>query len=122
MVRFLKHLGGGLILNFLDIVALQEFLAICRSSRGHFYTFGAYRAYLERHEPGENLHRFYAMQVSRVMFGFWVLTRRWGKTGAHTVTSIIASYDSEAEATEELETECRAKRKLGYLTLIPQIF
>lgn len=36
--------------------------------------------YLERHDPDENLHRFYQMLVAPGVFGDW--SREWGRAGS----------------------------------------
>ena len=70
--------------------------------------------YLERHDPDENLHRFYVLQISRDLFGLWVLTRVWGRAGAKSGQSIITSYKSKTEAAAQLEEVSGEKRKRGY--------
>ena len=42
--------------------------------------------WLERHDDEINLHRFYATEISRDLFGTWLLTRRWGRVGRGDVS------------------------------------
>ena len=37
--------------------------------------------HLERREPARNIQRFYAITVTRTLFGAWALVREWGRIG-----------------------------------------
>ena len=37
--------------------------------------------HLERREPARNRQRFYAITVTRTLFGSWALVREWGRIG-----------------------------------------
>ena len=37
--------------------------------------------HLERREPARNRQRFYAITVTRTLFGAWALVREWGRIG-----------------------------------------
>jgi len=36
---------------------------------------------LERREPARNRQRFYAITVTRTLFGSWAMVREWGRIG-----------------------------------------
>jgi predicted DNA-binding WGR domain protein len=36
---------------------------------------------LERREPARNIQRFYAITVTRTLFGSWAMVREWGRIG-----------------------------------------
>lgn len=36
---------------------------------------------LTRIDPPNNVHRFYRMEIVRVLFGDWSLVREWGRIG-----------------------------------------
>jgi len=36
---------------------------------------------LERREPARNIQRFYAITVTRTLFGSWAIVREWGRIG-----------------------------------------
>jgi predicted DNA-binding WGR domain protein len=36
---------------------------------------------LERREPARNIQRFYAISVTRTLFGSWAMVREWGRIG-----------------------------------------
>ncbi|WP_082885349.1 MULTISPECIES: WGR domain-containing protein [Methylomonas] len=69
--------------------------------------------YLERHDPSNNLHRFYALTVSPGIFSDWALVREWGRVGSPgTVRS--HSYHSKEEAIDEKNKVFLKKQKKGY--------
>lgn len=73
--------------------------------------------YLERHEPEDNIHRFYALDVSRDLFGLWLLVRRWGRvgrTGRQGGQSLTMSFAARGEAEREQARLLTAKSKRGY--------
>jgi predicted DNA-binding WGR domain protein len=37
--------------------------------------------HLERREPARNRLRFYAITVTRTLFGSWAMVREWGRIG-----------------------------------------
>jgi predicted DNA-binding WGR domain protein len=37
---------------------------------------------LTRSDPGQNMHRFYALQVTTTLFGEWALVAEWGRIGS----------------------------------------
>jgi len=36
---------------------------------------------LERCKPARNIQRFYAITVTRTLFGTWAMVREWGRIG-----------------------------------------
>ncbi|MCK0103904.1 WGR domain-containing protein [Pseudohalocynthiibacter sp. F2068] len=70
--------------------------------------------YLERHIDEDNLHRYYAVDIDRDLFGTWVLMRRWGRIGRHGGQSLTKSFPSETEAIAEQDAWQKAKLKRGY--------
>ena len=71
------------------------------------------KIYLERREPDENIHRFYAIEATRDLFGIWCVTRSWGRIGSHG-QSLIRSFDHELNAESEINALQRVKLKRGY--------
>jgi predicted DNA-binding WGR domain protein len=37
---------------------------------------------LTRSDPGQNMHRFYALQLTATLFGEWALVAEWGRIGS----------------------------------------
>lgn len=72
------------------------------------------RIYLQHHDPGKNLHRFYQMFVTPGIFGDWLLVREWGRAGSPG-TVRKDWFKSEEEAIAVQISLCNAKRKKGYL-------
>lgn len=71
--------------------------------------------YLERHEDDSNLHRFYALEVVRDLFGAWQLTRSWGRVGARQGQSLVVAFETESQAREKASSMSKAKVRRGYL-------
>lgn len=74
--------------------------------------------YLERHDPGKNLHRFYQLHVPPGLFGdwAWALVKEWSRVGSPgTVHKEWFTSEREAERTG-LEIS-RTKQKKGYQLL-----
>jgi predicted DNA-binding WGR domain protein len=69
--------------------------------------------YLERREPGENIHRFYEIDIGRDLFGVWCVTRRWGRIGT-TGRKLVSSFELELEALAESNRMSSEKAKRGY--------
>jgi len=72
-----------------------------------------YRLYVERHDPSQNMARFYAMAIEPTLFGDVCLTRRWGRIGA-VGQSKRHSFSGEAEAVQLFLELLRQKRGRGY--------
>lgn len=70
--------------------------------------------YLERHQTEDNLHRYYALEISRDLFGRWLLTRQWGRIGAKTGQNLTVSFDDENTAAVSLERTLQDKVRRGY--------
>lgn len=73
--------------------------------------------YLERHEPDQNMHRFYVTDVYRDMLGAWIFLRRWGRVGAREGQSRTVSFETQHEAKQAETTVCKAKARRGYQRL-----
>lgn len=71
------------------------------------------RIYLEKREPDKKMQRFYAMHVSRSIFGDWVLDREWGRIGSPG-TVREEWFDTEEEALAKESTIFTQKSKKGY--------
>jgi predicted DNA-binding WGR domain protein len=71
------------------------------------------RIYLERHDPDNNLHRFYQMFVVPGVFGDWSLVREWGRVGS-SGTVRKDWFDTEEEAREAGQKLQALKEKKGY--------
>jgi predicted DNA-binding WGR domain protein len=69
--------------------------------------------YLEMHDLGKNLHRFYQLHVTPGIFGDWALVREWGRVGSPG-TVRKDWFASEAEAINAGQKLCDAKQKKGY--------
>lgn len=72
-----------------------------------------YHIYIERTEPAKNMARFYAMQISRTLFGEACLTRTWGRIGRRG-QSKMHYFESEHEAVDQFLDLTRQKRNRGY--------
>ena len=69
--------------------------------------------YLERREPARNIQRFYAITVTRTLFGSWALVREWGRIGqGGTVRETWFETEGAARAAGEQWRERKEKR--GY--------
>ncbi|MDD5581490.1 MAG: WGR domain-containing protein [Methylobacter sp.] len=75
------------------------------------------RIYLERHDPDQNLHRFYYLHVTPGLFDDWSLVREWGRVGSPG-TVRKDWFDTEGEALAARQLLVDAKRKKGYRTLV----
>ena len=71
------------------------------------------RIYLERHEPEQNMQRFYSMHVVQTLFGEWALIREWGRIGSGG-TVREEWFDSEEGALTARNRLKTAKEKRGY--------
>ena len=68
---------------------------------------------LERREPARNIQRFYAISVTRTLFGSWALVREWGRIGqAGTVREMW--YETETAAIEAGAKAREQKERGGY--------
>lgn len=69
--------------------------------------------YLERHEPGKDVHRFYQLFVIPSLFGDWALIREWGRVGSPG-TVRKDWFDTETAAIVAREKLALQKQKKGY--------
>lgn len=72
-----------------------------------------YRLYIERHDPGQNMARFYALSIEETLFGQACLVRRWGRIGTRG-RMVQHSFNSEREAVGLFLQLLRTKRMRGY--------
>ena len=73
--------------------------------------------YLERREPAHHRQRFYAITVTRTLFGSWALVREWGRIGqGGTVRETWFATEGDAWAAGEqwrIRKEKRGYRAVG---------
>ncbi|MCY0097008.1 WGR domain-containing protein [Hoeflea ulvae] len=72
-----------------------------------------YHIYVERSEAAKNMARYYAMEISKTLFGETCLTRRWGRIGQRG-QSKMHHFECENEAVDLFLDLMRQKRKRGY--------
>ena len=72
--------------------------------------------HLERREPAHNRQRFYAITVTRTLFGSWALVREWGRIG-QPGTVRETWFETENAAIESGEQVRQRKEKRGYRTV-----
>jgi predicted DNA-binding WGR domain protein len=68
---------------------------------------------LERRDPARNMLRFYALLVTRGLFGEWGLSRVWGRIGKKGQIR-TEWFRTKEEAETALRKRARSKRKRGY--------
>lgn len=71
------------------------------------------KAHLEKHDPSQNIARYYRMSVLPNLFGEWTLHREWGRTGRGGQTRMDL-FQSQDEAEQGLLKIEAAKRKRAY--------
>ena len=71
------------------------------------------RVYLERHEPDQNIDRFYQLVVMPGIFDDWSLVREWGRVGSPG-TLRKDWFETEAESLAAAEKLLSQKQKKGY--------
>ena len=72
--------------------------------------------HLERREPARNIQRFYAITVTRTLFGSWAMVREWGRIG-QPGTVRETWFETEGEARAAGERWRMRKEKRGYRTV-----
>lgn len=72
-----------------------------------------YHIYIERTEAAKNMARYYAMEISKTLFGDTCLTRSWGRIGGRG-QSKMHHFKCENEAVDLFLDLMRQKRKRGY--------
>ena len=68
---------------------------------------------LERREPARNRQRFYAIIVTRTLFGLWAMVREWGRIG-QPGTVREAWFETEGAARAAGAQWRQRKEKRGY--------
>ncbi len=71
------------------------------------------RIYLEKRDADKNMQRFYAMYVTKTIFGDWALVREWGRIGSPG-TVRESWFDTQDEAKEAELKLLQTKQKRGY--------
>ena len=69
--------------------------------------------HLERREPARNIQRFYAITVTRTLFGSWALVREWGRIG-QPGTVRETWFETEGAAVEAGAKVQQRKERRGY--------
>jgi len=72
--------------------------------------------YLVRRESARNRQRFYAIAVTRTLFGSWALVREWGRIG-QPGTVRETWFETETAAIEAGERWRERKERRGYRAL-----
>jgi predicted DNA-binding WGR domain protein len=72
-----------------------------------------YFLYVERHDRARNMSRYYALEITRTLFGDICLTRRWGRIGT-TGQSKAHHFVDEMTAVELFLEMTAKKRARGY--------
>ena len=72
--------------------------------------------HLERREPARNIQRFYAITVTRTLFGSWALVREWGRIG-QPGTVRETWFETETAALDAGERWRERKERRGYRAL-----
>ena len=77
-------------------------------------------AYLEKHDPERNMHRFYRMSICRTLFGQFALIREWGRC-SNNVNVVAKSkkskeiwFSSRGMAVSALILQEKKKKNRGY--------
>ena len=70
-------------------------------------------AYLERHQPEKNMHRYYRLYVTPTLFGQYVLVRERGRIGKGGQRK-EDWFDTLEQACGERERLAVKKRRKGY--------
>ena len=70
--------------------------------------------WMERHDDADNIHRFYALDITRDLFGHWLQIRRWGRVGRGGGQRLVQSFETRADARSALQELIRAKFRRGY--------
>jgi len=69
--------------------------------------------HLERREPARNIQRFYAITVTRTLFGAWAMVRESGRIG-QPGTVRETGFETETAATGAGMKVRQRKEKRGY--------
>lgn len=67
----------------------------------------------ERREPARNRRRFYAITVTRTLFGSWALVREWGRIG-QPGTVRETGFATETAAIQAGTAMRQRKERRGY--------
>lgn len=70
-------------------------------------------ALLHRIEPARNMRRFYRLDLQPDLFGYWLLTREWGRIGGRGQLK-IDSFDQHEVAISSMELLYQKKLLRGY--------
>ena len=76
--------------------------------------------HLEQQRPDKNRFRFYALDISRDLFGRWIVIRRWGRIG-QSERHVALSFETMDAAQHHVTRICRQKERRGYVVLPRQL-
>jgi predicted DNA-binding WGR domain protein len=71
--------------------------------------------HLRRADPARNMCRFYRLDLQPDLFGRVMLTKQWGRVGAHG-RMMMESFESEELAVAALQRHAERKRRRGYMS------
>ena len=79
-------------------------------------------AYLEKHDPKQNMHRYYRLSITRTLFGHYALIREWGRCRTnclpfHNRQRKEEWYISRTTAFDRLLKIALIKQQKGYLLI-----
>ena len=69
---------------------------------------------LTRHDPAENMHRYYALDIQPDLFGSECLILEWGRIGRQGGEWRSIPFPTLEEARTALQQQQRAKQRKGY--------
>jgi predicted DNA-binding WGR domain protein len=69
---------------------------------------------LTRTDASRNMHRFYALQLGRTLFGEWLLVAEWGRIGSPGRVK-QETFASRAQAQAALSKRLSVKIRRGYM-------
>lgn len=77
-------------------------------------------AYLERHDPKKNMHRYYRISISQTLFGPYALIREWGRCRAKFTPTGLGHrkevwYENLLDALRAGEVIVQIKKLKGYV-------
>jgi len=69
---------------------------------------------LYRMDPGQNMQRYYRLDVQRDLFGAWCVIREWGRVGSAGQLRTLPC-ETEAQALRAFEKQLKRKQRRGYV-------
>lgn len=68
---------------------------------------------LYRIDPARNMRRYYRLDIEPDLFGYWLVTRQWGRIGSSGQCR-TAAFTSLEDAAQAFQHQRQAKEKRGY--------